>query len=93
MLNTPEIVKSLRLTQGYSVSELAQKMGCSRQTIYNWEDGISEPKLSQFIKLCVVVGLNPNNLLPRKAIGQHNVESLNKEVQDEHNESVAPSSK
>ncbi|QLE84186.1 helix-turn-helix transcriptional regulator [Shewanella sp. Scap07] len=90
MLNTPDIVKSLRLTQGYSVSELAQKMGCSRQTIYNWEDGISEPKLSQFIKLCVVVGLNPNNLLPRKAIGQH---ISDKEVQDEHHQSAATDSK
>lgn len=62
MLTTPDIVKSLRLSKGHSVTELANKLECSRQTIYNWEDGISEPKLSQFLRLCTIVGFSPNHL-------------------------------
>ncbi|WP_445947183.1 helix-turn-helix transcriptional regulator [Shewanella sp.] len=64
MLSTPKIVNSLRLARGLSVTELAVKMKCSRQTIYNWEDGVSEPKLSQFMHLCMIVGLSPSNLFP-----------------------------
>ncbi|WP_394392479.1 helix-turn-helix domain-containing protein [Shewanella woodyi] len=93
MFTTPEIVKSLRLSQGYSVTELASKMGCSRQTIYNWEDGVSEPKLSQFLHLCVIVGLNPNNFLPSipKSINKRSIND--KELQDDSQQSTANPSK
>ncbi|MBW8183794.1 helix-turn-helix domain-containing protein [Shewanella nanhaiensis] len=87
MFTTPEIVKSLRLSQGYSVTELASKMGCSRQTIYNWEDGVSEPKLSQFLHLCVIVGLNPNNLLPKIPSKMSKIQFTDKEFQDDNQQS------
>jgi transcriptional regulator with XRE-family HTH domain len=71
MLSTPKIVNALRLSRGLSVTELAKKMRCSRQTIYNWEEGVSEPKLSQFLHLCMIVGLSPNNLLPELKLTEH----------------------
>ena len=55
----------MRLSIGFSVSDLAKKMRVSRQTIYNWEDGTSEPKLSQFIRLYILVGMNPANIIPQ----------------------------
>jgi len=70
MLSTPNLINSLRLARGLSVTELALKMNCSRQTIYNWEEGISEPKLSQFLHLCMIVGLSPNNLFPHLKLTQ-----------------------
>ena len=87
MFTTPEIVKSLRLSQGYSVTELASKMGCSLQTIYNWEDGISEPKLSQFLHLCVIVGLSPTNLLPKIPSNMKGQSISDKELQDDSQQS------
>ncbi|MGI2002004.1 helix-turn-helix transcriptional regulator [Shewanella frigidimarina] len=65
MLPTFKIINSLRLAGGLSVAKLATKMGRSRQTIYNWEDGTSEPNLSEFLHLCMIVGLSTSNLFPQ----------------------------
>ncbi|NRD73243.1 helix-turn-helix transcriptional regulator [Shewanella sp. VB17] len=65
MQSTQDIVRTIRLSQKLSVNQLATKLGCSRQTIYNWEDGITEPKLSQFLHLCMMTGFNSNNLLTK----------------------------
>lgn len=84
MLSTPEIIKSIRLSQKLSVSELAKKMGCSRQTIYNWEDGVTEPKLSQFLHLCIIVGFNPNNLLPKTTFTEKKDQHCEDSEPDKH---------
>ncbi|NRD73613.1 helix-turn-helix transcriptional regulator [Shewanella sp. VB17] len=68
------------------MTELANKLECSRQTIYNWEEGISEPKLSQFLRLCVIVGLSPSNLFPD--IATINRRTSNKEIHNENQSST-----
>jgi transcriptional regulator with XRE-family HTH domain len=66
-LTTPKnIVSDLRLSKGWGVSQLAQKMGVKKQTIYNWEAGKTEPKLGQFLHLYALVGLDIGNIIPQK---------------------------
>lgn len=85
MLSTPKLINSLRLAHGLSVTELAIKMNCSRQTIYNWEEGISEPRLSQFLHLCMIVGLSTNNLFPHiKITEKKDVQSENTAKHNNH---------
>ncbi len=61
------IVSNLRLSKRWSVADLARKMGVKKQTIYNWESGKTEPKLSQFLHLYAIVGLDVANILPKKS--------------------------
>ena len=61
------IVSDLRLSKGWSVVELARKMGVKKQTVYNWESGKTEPKLGQFLHLYALVGLDIANILPKKS--------------------------
>lgn len=67
MSDPKNIVSSLRLSKRWSVVELARKMGVKKQTIYNWESGKTEPKLSQFLHLYAIVGLDVANIFPKKS--------------------------
>jgi len=60
------IVADLRLSKGWSVNDLAKKLSVKKQTIYNWESGRTEPKLSQFLHLYALVGLDISNILPKR---------------------------
>lgn len=39
--------KKLRLTAGLTVSEVAKDIDVDESTIYNWEKGVSNPKVSR----------------------------------------------
>lgn len=40
-----------RVNAGLTQSDVAKKMHISKQTIVNWEKGVSEPKISQMDEL------------------------------------------
>ena len=44
-------LRGARVSSGLTVKELAKKIGVTPQTIYNWEQGKSEPKKNQLIAL------------------------------------------
>ncbi len=50
-------LKAARVNAGMTQADLAEKLDVSETTIWKWENGKSEPKLSQFVKLCDAVGL------------------------------------
>jgi len=35
----PEQIKQTRLTAGLSMAQAAELMGCTRMTVFNWENG------------------------------------------------------
>lgn len=57
-----------RVNAGYTQSEVAKKMGVTKQTVVNWEKGITEPKLPQGRKLSALYRIPLDNIfLPYKS--------------------------
>lgn len=51
-------IQFLRKQQGMSQEELADRLGVSRQSIYKWETGMSNPELDKFKKLTEIFGVS-----------------------------------
>ena len=50
-------IKSRRKNIGLTQKELASKVYVSTNTVARWERGENEPSWSDFLKLCVVLGM------------------------------------
>lgn len=51
-------LKAARVNAGLTQEQLAEKLGVSPVTIWKWETGQSEPRFSQFKKLCEAVDID-----------------------------------
>ena len=54
---------AMRKSKGKTTKQMAQHLGVTRNTYENWEHGVGEPKMSQFIKLCVFCAVDVSPLL------------------------------
>ena len=61
-----ERLRKLREKKKLSVEELAEASGISRTTLYNWEQGRSQPLIGQLPQLADALGLKIGKLLPEK---------------------------
>lgn len=61
------IVK-LRVMNGLSQDDLANKIGVSRQTIHKWEKGITSPKGDNLNLLCEVLEISTDQLLGKEPL-------------------------
>ncbi len=62
-----ERIKWARANAGLSQTELGQKLGYgdkAKSRISNWETNISSPSVEQLAKLCFILQINPNVLVP-----------------------------
>ena len=48
---------------GYSLKAIAKKIGCSPNTVSNWEKGIGSPKMHFLQELCKLYEITPNQFL------------------------------
>ncbi len=66
-------IKQLRLHNGYSVRELAQKLEVPYQTYKRWEDGKVLPSLYNFFKICEFFNVSPEEILMfgEKGVPEH----------------------
>lgn len=55
-------LKAARVNAELTQKQLAEKLGVSEFTIMNWESGRSEPKYSQFKKICDACGVQMNDI-------------------------------
>lgn len=55
-------IRQLREERGWTQLELALKIGVTPITVYNWERGRSEPKVSQFRALARVFGVSMDDI-------------------------------
>ncbi len=61
MLN--EKIRKRRLELGLSVSQVAERIGVSRQTVNSWENGnIESLKVNNLFSLCNALLITPNDL-------------------------------
>ena len=59
-------IKSRRLNIGLTHKQLAEKMDTTVTTISKWENNHVEPSLSNFIKLCEVLGIKVEDFIEKE---------------------------
>ena len=62
LMKFSEQLIKLRKEKGISQEVLAEVIGVSRQAISKWETGATQPEMSNIIKLCEILEVNPNIL-------------------------------
>lgn len=50
-------LKSVRINAGYTQQEWAKKLGVSKDTVLNWENGKTEPTISQIRTMSELSGI------------------------------------
>ena len=56
-------LEAARVNRGWTQAELAEKMGVSRQSVFDWENGKRQMR-SAYVKLfCNVVGLEEDDII------------------------------
>lgn len=55
-------LKPLRIKSGLSQEYLGRQLGVSRNTVKNWEDGVTEPTLSMCKKIARIFGVTVDEL-------------------------------
>ena len=55
-------LRQLREERAWTQLQLAYKLGVTPVTIYNWERGKAEPKVSQFRSLARVFGMSMDDI-------------------------------
>lgn len=74
MFMTGEDLRNMRLKAEFSTRKVAESIGVTRKTVENWEMNIGQPKLNQFLKLCILYQFNSAqlvaNLLSREGQSQ-----------------------
>jgi len=68
-----ENIKELRIENGMSQAELAQKVGVSQGAIYFWEKGINEPTAGYLIKMARIFGTTVDELLSFESVEKREV--------------------
>lgn len=56
-------LKAARINAGLTQAEIAEKVGVSKPTYKKWEQGTSEPKVSQFKQLCDALRVAPDDII------------------------------
>ena len=56
-------IRSRRKNIGLTQKELAEQIGVSTNTVARWERNEFQPSWSDFLKLCVVLGMNPMDFM------------------------------
>lgn len=75
-----EKVRHLRIKNGFSQEDLAEKLNISRQTISKWEAGNSFPEIEKLIALSDLFQVSIDYLLREKQINTNSSEDLDRMV-------------
>lgn len=70
-METPGVVRALRISAGLSKRELATRAGVPLATVYLFEDGQLDARITTLMKLARALGVTPDYLLglrPRQIV-------------------------
>ena len=72
---TSQRIKDLRIMCGYTMEELAAKMGVTKSTIAKWENGyVDTIKMQKISKLANIFGVSPTYILGFDEPNKENIE-------------------
>lgn len=71
-----ERIKALRQARGWTQSELARRMGVTRNGINSWEQGLSMPSLSSLVELSKTFSVTTDYILGLEHLKTINVSGL-----------------
>ena len=57
------LLRQARLNKGYTQEDIANKLGVKKNTISNYENGVSEPDMETYIKMCEYYETDPTDIL------------------------------
>lgn len=61
-------LEAARVNKGLTQEQLAEKMGVSRQTVFDWENGKREMRTPYVYLFCQITGFSEDDiLLPKKS--------------------------
>ena len=63
LINLHKAIKQLRLSAKLTQKQIAEKMGITYQSYQAYEMGLTVPTLVNFLKLCEIFDVTPNELL------------------------------
>lgn len=72
-------IKELRIAQGLTQVELAQKIAVSKQAVSNWENNNIQPSIDMLLKIADYFGVSTDYLLGRNNDCSLDVSGLSKE--------------
>lgn len=62
---SPQHLRMARVRRGFSRPQLAMKLGLRPDSIKQWENGDTKPRLWIYMALCGALGVEPNDLAVR----------------------------
>jgi transcriptional regulator with XRE-family HTH domain len=71
-------IHDLRVAQGYS--QVAQRLGVSKQAVSNWENDNIQPSIEMLIRLAELFSVSTDYLLGREAALQVDLSGLDEKV-------------
>ena len=72
-----KVIGFYRSSLNLSQSKLAERLGVTPTAVRYWENGIKEPKISNFVNLAQVFGLSETELLHPSAKVQKKIDKMN----------------
>ena len=57
------VLREKRIQKGYSLSQLGEKVGSTKQNLQRYEKALIRLKVDMFNKICKELGLSPNEIL------------------------------
>lgn len=62
MSKISENMKNMRILRGYSIKEVADQLGCSPNSLSNWEKGKISPPVDYVEDMCRIYNISANQL-------------------------------
>lgn len=65
MVNVNENIRFLRKKKGWTQEKFSQKIGIKRSLVGAYEEGRSDPRLNNLLKMCDVFSISLDNILKK----------------------------
>lgn len=62
-MNVGENIRAIRKLQGITLEQVGNRLGTSKEFIFQLEKGLRVPNISQLLVICEVLHCTPNDIL------------------------------